>query len=158
MSLEAKTAPAPSGDGVTRTTAPPRPRGPRRLSMSVINFALDAMLLLIFEAIGVVAVTLRFIFPVPTDADGWTLWGLTFNQWFDVQFALLCLFAMAVVLHVMLHWNWVCSVLTAQILRTREKLDDGMQTVYGVGTLIVLFHVIVIGVIAALYGVHRPPH
>ncbi|MFO0950293.1 MAG: hypothetical protein U0835_03915 [Isosphaeraceae bacterium] len=55
----------------------------------------------------------------------------------------------------MLHWNWVCSVVASQILRARRP-DDSMQTIYGVGTLIVLLHIIVIGVIAAMYSVHKP--
>ena len=56
----------------------------------------------------------------------------------------------------MMHWNWVCSVIAMQILRTQQRPDDGMQTIYGVGTLIVLFHLIAAGVIAALVCVHQP--
>ena len=32
-----------------------------------------------------------------------------------------------------------------------------MQTIYGVATLIVLLHVIGVGIIVALFFVHRPP-
>ena len=58
----------------------------------------------------------------------------------DVQFATLCTFGFGILVHVMLHWNWVCSVITTQVLHTRERLDEGMQTIYGVATLIVLLH------------------
>jgi hypothetical protein len=145
-------------EGTVKTRPAARPKGPRRWSMSVVNFALDALLLVMLETLGAVAAILRFAFPVPTDADGWTLWGLSFNQWFDIQFCLLCALAMGVVLHVMLHWNWVCSVLSAQILNVREKIDEGMQTIYGVATLIVLLHILLIGLIAAVWGIHKPPH
>lgn len=158
-----------SGDS-TETTGPdaeeiaparepgrPRPQGRRHFSMAVVNFCLDACLLAMITFYGWVSVMLRIVFPAPTAAQGWTLWGWTFDQWWDFQFGTLCAFAIAVLVHVMLHWNWVCSVLTAQILKTRQRLDDSMQTIYGVGTLVVLLHLIAAGVIAALYCVHRPP-
>ena len=61
--------------------------------MSVVNFWVDAtilaaMLLLIWES-----ATLQFIFPAPTLAGGWTLFGLTYDQCRDIQFATLCTFA-----------------------------------------------------------------
>ena len=145
-----------------KTTSPDRPRPqrnekPRRLSMSVINFWIDACILLSLAAVGWISATLQIAFPAPTEADGWTLWGLTYDDWRDVQFILLCLFACGILIHVMMHWNWVCSVIAVQILRVRERPDDGMQTIYGVATLIVLLHVIGAGVVAAMLCVHRPP-
>jgi hypothetical protein len=68
----------------------------------------------------------------------------------------LCLFVLNVLLHVMMHWNWVRSVIAMQILRSRKRPDDGAQTIYGVATLIVLFHLIASGVIVALVCVHQP--
>ena len=85
------------------------------------------------------------------------MWGLDYDRWHDVQFAILCLFAAGIVLHVMMHWNWVCSVIATQIVRARQRPDEGMQTIYGVATLIVLLHLIGAGVIAAMFGVHQPP-
>lgn len=131
-----------------------RPR--RRFSISVINFWLDASLLTILCALGWVSATLQIVFPAPTTADGWTLWSLSYDQWRDIQFVILCLLALGIVVHVMMHWNWVCSVIAAQIVRSRSRPDDGMQTIYGVATLIVLFHVIAAAVIAALLSVHQP--
>jgi hypothetical protein len=140
-----------------RTDEPTKPRGKRRVSMSVVNFWVDAtilaaLLMLIWES-----ATLQFIFPAPTLAGGWTLFGLTYDQCRDIQFATLCTFAFGILIHLMLHWNWVCSVIATQILRNGERPDEGMQTIYGVATLIVLLHVIGVGIIVALFLVHRPP-
>jgi hypothetical protein len=77
--------------------------------------------------------------------------------WRDVQFATLCTFGFGILVHVMLHWNWVCSVIATQVLHTRERPDEGMQTIYGVATLIVLLHLIAAGVIVALVVIRRPP-
>jgi hypothetical protein len=71
---------------------------------------------------------------------GWTSWSLTYDQWRDVQFATLCTFGFGILVHVMLHWNWVCSVIATQVLHIRERPDKGMQTIYGVATLIGLLH------------------
>ena len=49
----------------------------------------------------------------------------------------------------MLHWNWICSVIATQILRTRSRPDEGMQTIYGVATLLAVLHIIAAGVILA---------
>ncbi len=129
----------------------------RRLSVSVINFWIDACILMSLGAVGWISATLQIAFPAPTAAAGWTLWGFGYDDWRDVQFALLCLFACGILIHVMMHWNWVCSVIAVQILRVKQRPDEGMQTIYGVATLIVLLHLIGAGIVAAMLCVHRPP-
>jgi hypothetical protein len=129
--------------------------GRRKLSMSLINFWLDAALLATVTFVGWVAVTMKIVFPAPTLAAGWTLWGLTYNQWHDLQFGSICFCALVILLHVMLHWNWVCNVIGAQILRLRRRPDDGRQTIYGVVTLIVLFTLVFGGIVAALLTVRQ---
>jgi hypothetical protein len=140
-----------------RSIEPAKPRGKRRVSMAVVNFWLDAtilaaLLLLIWES-----ATLQLILPAPTLAGGWTLFGLTYDQCRDIQFATLCVFCFGILIHLMLHWNWICSVIATQILTESERPDEGMQTIYGVATLIVLLHLIGAGIIVALFFVHRPP-
>ncbi len=137
--------------------AKPQNRGKRRLSMSVVNFWLDTAILIALMFLGWIAAVLEFLFPAPTLAGGWTLWGLTYDQWHDIEFASLCVFALGVLVHVMLHWNWVCSVVFAQILHSKERPDEGKQTIYGVVVLTVLLHIIGVGVMIAIFFIHRPP-
>ncbi len=132
-------------------------KGRKRISATVVNFWVDACLLVLLSALGWVSATLQVAFPAPTAADGWTLWGLTYDQWRDIQFGTLSLFAGGILLHLMLHWKWVCSVIATQILRIKTRPDDGMQTIYGVATLIVILHVIAAAVLAAMLCVHHPP-
>lgn len=124
--------------------------------MALVNFWLDASLLVTVGFIGWVTMTMQVVFPAPTFATGWNLWGLTYNQWHDLQFGSLCFCALLILLHIMLHWNWVCSVIAAQILRLKQRPDDGMQTIYGVATLIVLLSLIMAGMIAAILTVQSP--
>jgi hypothetical protein len=134
-----------------------QPQGRRRLSVSVINFWIDGLLLVLLSTLGWISATLQVAFPAPTTAAGWTLWGLNYDQWRDVQFGSLCLLALGVVIHVMMHWNWVCSVIATQIVRARQRPDEGMQTIYGVATLVVILHLIAAGVIVAMLSVRHPP-
>ena len=80
-------------------------------------------------------------------------------QWSDVHFSVLCVLALGILLHVMLHWTWVCSVAAKALSRGkkgRQQMDDGTRTLYGVATLIVLLHVVGIGIAAAWLSIHPP--
>lgn len=128
----------------------------RKGGRTLLNFWLDALLLINVAFLGWVSAMLRFVFPPPTAADGWKLWGWTFDQWHDAQFAALCVCGLLMIEHIVLHWNWVCSVVATRILRVRRP-DEASQAVYGVGTFIVLLMILLSGIIVAMCGVKRPP-
>ncbi|MFO1041189.1 MAG: DUF4405 domain-containing protein [Planctomycetaceae bacterium] len=144
----------PVSSSVASADAPQPVR--RKWSMALINFWLDVALLVSFTFVGWITATLQAVFPEPTSSAGWSLWGMNFNQWYDIQFYAICFFAFLVLVHVMLHWNWVCNVIAAQVLRVKTRPDDGLQTIYGVGLMIVLLNLIVGGVIAAILTVRHP--
>lgn len=101
----------------TSESSTARAGGKRRVSMSVVNFWVDATILTAFLLLSWELATLQFILPPPTLSAGWTLFRLTYDQWRDIQFATFCLFSLGILIHVMLHWNWVCSVVANQILK-----------------------------------------
>jgi hypothetical protein len=128
------------------------------MSRTLINFCLDALLLLItFGVVGTTCV-LKFIFPRATRAAGWTLWGMDYDAWSDVQVGLLGTITLAILVHIMLHWNWVCGVVATRLLGRGGKVDDGTQTLYGVGTLIAFLLSMTGLLIAAELMIHPPPH
>lgn len=112
------------------------PRPVRRLSRTLVNFWLDTALLLNFLGLGIVSVILQFVFPPGIAAGGWSLWGLNFSQWQSLQFGMLSLLTVGIVVHLMLHWTWVCSVVARNVFRQTEVPDEGLQTIYGVILLI----------------------
>lgn len=125
---------------------------------TLINFWLDFLLLVNLLALGWVSVVTRFIFPPGPAAQGWLLWGWSYDRWCTVQFAVLSVFFFGILLHVMLHWSWVCGIVSVwQSGNRREKFDDGLQTIYGVGFMIVLIAVVGIALAAALFSIQRPP-
>lgn len=105
---------------------------------TVINFWLDVTLLVLFLVMAWLLTVLAVVFP--RGVTGWTVWGHTFSDWLDALFATFCVFTVGVVLHVMLHWTWVCGTVTTRLLGRKATKDDGTQTLIGVGFLILLLH------------------
>lgn len=122
-----------------------------------MNFWLDVFLLVNFVAVGIASTIIQFVFPPGTKAAGWFLWSLSYNQWITVQFALLAVFSVAVVVHVMLHWTWICAVITRQLVRQSELPDDGIRTLFGVGLLIVVLITAAAAVGVATVTIQMPP-
>lgn len=129
------------------------------MSRTLLNLLLDVLLLGITVALVGATCVLRFVFPPATAAGGWALWGLGYDAWADVQFGILCAIALAVLVHVMLHWNWVCGVIATRLLGRRgeaRRSDDGSQTLYGVALLVAML-LILGGLLLAAQASIRPP-
>jgi hypothetical protein len=126
------------------------------MSRTLLNFFLDTLLLIITLLVIWTTCVLWFVFPPATLADGWTLWGWNYNAWARLQFTLLAVIVLAILVHIMLHWNWVCAVLVTRFLGRRHKPDDPAQTLYGVGMLILVIFVIGGSVVVAQMSVRGP--
>jgi hypothetical protein len=142
-----------------RESREPRPAGPprpsQRLSRTIINFWLDCALLITFLLLAFVSAVLQFLFPAGAAADEWTLWGGNVIAWRNFQFVMLCTLALGVLLHLMLHWSWVCGVISKRLLKRAPIRDDGSQTLFGVGVLLVVLHILGIGLLAAWASIER---
>lgn len=126
------------------------------MSRTLVNFLLDSLLLVVFAVLIWTTVVVRFVFPPAYDARGWRLWGLSLDDWMSIQFAVVALLALGILIHVMLHWNWVCGVVATHVVRSRKaKLDNGTQTLYGVGLLIVLLNLLGVAIAAAALAIRQ---
>lgn len=129
------------------------------MSRTTVNFLLDCLLLLFFLALVWVTFVLRVAFPSATAASGYRLWGFSYDGWAGLQFSLLLVLLVAVLLHLMLHWSWVCGVIANRLPRLRgqkARVDDGNQTIYGVAALIVVFNVLGAALAVACLSVQAP--
>ena len=133
----------------------------KRFNKTVINFFLDSFLLSVFLLLCWISVVIRYVFPAATGSEGWLLWGRDYLFWADIQFATLCVMAGAVLLHVMLHWTWICGVVENWQRKRRggtaaQKVDTGNRTLWGVGLLIVILNVLGLGIAAAVLSIQGP--
>lgn len=130
------------------------------MTRTMVNFWLDFALLINFVLLIWSSTIVRFVFPPPSAAEGWSLWNWTLDQWVGFQFAVLCVLTMLIVLHIMLHWTWVCGIIAARMLRReggkKRTVDDGTRTLWGVGLLIILLNVMGIGIAAAVVLIQGP--
>lgn len=138
------------------------PKAKPRLSMAVINFWLDAGLFVALAVVMWTTAIMAAIFPTPTRAAGWSLWGLNYDQWHFLHVGALFVFAALAVEHLALHWNWVCTIVSTKILRAKSRPDEGTQAVIGVGVFIGVMLIILATLVVALFTVQssapNPPH
>ena len=122
-----------------------------------INLVLDGALLAVFAVLCFSAAVVRFVFPPGPGAKGWTLWGLDYDAWGGIQFGLLAAFAGGILVHVMLHWSWICTMVAGRFLgRGKARIDEGLQTIYGGGLLIVLLAIVGGATAAAALSIKGP--
>lgn len=126
------------------------------MNKTIFNFVLDVLLLINFLVLVWVSCVLRFAFPPPTSADEFRLWGINYNGWSEFGFLLLALIVLGILVHVMMHWSWVCGVIATKLLGIKAKADDAAQTLYGVGFLMAILLVFAAGLLAAKVSVQSP--
>lgn len=157
-----------SGDGVPVDTAelpdspdPPRPSSPRSSATrhtpwkTVLNYWLDGLLALMFLCLAWVTAVVQFVFPRGPTAWDAMLWGLDFAGWRDLQFGLVAALGCGVLLHIMLHWNWICSVTNTHVRGRSPGRDNGTRTLLGVAVLVAILHVMGIGLLAAWWALEH---
>lgn len=122
-----------------------------------VNFWLDFLLAAAFLGLVAISLLIRFVFPRAQDSVGWSLWGYGYDDWIQVQFIVIAVLTLLILIHVMLHWNWVCSVAVQRIIRAdTKKADNGWQTIVGVGLMILLLNILGIMMGVALLTIRHP--
>jgi uncharacterized membrane protein len=48
------------------------------------------------------------------------LWGLGYDQWQTIQFGMVAALALGILIHLMLHWSWVCGVIATRLARDKK--------------------------------------
>jgi len=129
------------------------------MNRTSVNFLLDSLLLVLFVLLLFSSVVLRFVFPPATTAASWMLWNAGYDDWAQFQFLVLCLFAFAILVHVMLHWTWICGVISSRLTQWRARpirIDEASRTIYGVGLLIVIVNIVGLSIAAAVLMIQPP--
>jgi hypothetical protein len=113
-----------------------RAKVPAGISWSLVNFVLDGILFVAFVLLCWIASVTQWLFPPGATGENWTLLGAKVEVWRQFQFGVTCFLAAAILIHVMLHWSWVCGVFETRILSQftckRSPSNDGARTLVGV--------------------------
>lgn len=130
------------------------------MSRSTLNFCVDLTLLTVFALVLVITAILHFVFPPGMAAEGWTLWGAGYTGWSRMQLACISLMGICVLVHLLLHWTWVCGFIMASASRRggrRRALNESEKTLYGVASLITVLTLLGALVAAAEFSIRPPP-
>lgn len=108
------------------------------MSRSSWNFLVDCILGTLLLSVLITSAVVRCVFPAGTKAEGWTVWGYGFDTWADFHFGALAVLAVVILIHLVLHWKWVCGFVVGRMGRARNRparVEPGAETLYGVGVL-----------------------
>lgn len=129
------------------------------MSKAALNFLLDASILVLLVVALAAQFVQQFVFPGPWEANGWRLWGLDYAGWTRLSFWCLASFAVGVLVHVMLHWGWVCGFAATRLSRWRGKplvIKPAEQTILGVCVLIAILTAVGVLLVGASFSIQAP--
>ncbi len=106
---------------------------------STLNLLIDALSALVMLALIGTGLVVRYILPAGSGGHGrgggLVLWSLDRHGWGDVHFWLAVAVGALMVLHVALHWRWVCATIRHVLRRGDQAGPAGplRLNLYGVG-------------------------
>lgn len=110
---------------------------------NTLNFMVDAISLLVMFAMIATGLVIRFILPPGSGGrghggGGLSLWGWGRHEWGDLHFWLAAGLASLLLVHVALHWAWVCVVARGLVSGRDSSAASAAgrrRDVYGAGLL-----------------------
>ncbi len=79
------------------------------MARSTLNFVVDLVTFIVMLAMTATGLLIRFVLP-PGSGERHSLWDYTRHDWGDVHFWLAVALGGLVLVHLALHWSWVCSL------------------------------------------------
>jgi hypothetical protein len=89
------------------------------MKRGTLNFIVDTLTFLVMLAMIASGLLIRFVLP-PGSGERRSLWEYTRHDWGDVHFWLAVSLAALVLVHVALHWAWVCGIVQSWLPRGRS--------------------------------------
>ena len=108
---------------------------------STLNFLVDVLTLLAIFVMIATGLVIRFVLPPGTGGrhgeGGLLLWAWGRHDWGDVHFWASVALGVLLVLHVALHWAWVCTIVHRLLGGTEAgQHGAGRRNAYGIGFLL----------------------
>jgi hypothetical protein len=87
------------------------------MNRTFANIIIDLVAALLF--LGMIATGYLLRFPLPPGSNKThSLWGFTRHQWGDIHFWISLGLLVVLVIHLVLHWNWIVTVIGKRCFRT----------------------------------------
>lgn len=81
------------------------------MARSTLNFVIDVVTFIVMLTMIATGLLIRFVLP-PGSGERRTLWDYTRHGWGDVHFWLAVALGGLVLVHLALHWSWVCGLVS----------------------------------------------
>jgi len=106
------------------------------MTRTAFNFLIDTLLLVLIVSLAATGLLLRYVLP-PGSRGGsdLSLWGWTRHEWGDLHFWIALALAALLVLHVALHWSWVCATVEHWLRRKSVSGAVSVRRRYAIGVL-----------------------
>lgn len=105
-----------------------------------VNFWIDVISFLPMLGLTWTGLLMRYVLPPGTGGrhrdQALTVWGLGRHDYGTVHFYLAIAMVCLIVIHLWLHWSWVCG--TVRRLAGRESPASGREGLYGIIALVVI--------------------
>ena len=99
-----------------------------------LNFVVDLVTFVAMAALIATGLLMRWVMP-PGTGHRLSLWGMGHHDYGDVHFYLTLALGALLVLHIALHWTWVCSM-TARLLRRPAQIETRRRHAYGIALIV----------------------
>ena len=119
------------------------------MTRNVLNLVIDVVTFVALMVVGVTGLLMKFVLPSGSPRLGLALFGWDRHDWGAFHFWATVGLGVILVLHLALHWQWVCTTIGRMVMGRRRQARMGAleRNVVGVAWL-----VIVVGVTAGLLG------
>jgi hypothetical protein len=85
------------------------------MKRTMVNFVVDTVTFLAMAVVVVTGVVMEWVLPPGSPGRGLTLLGLDRHGWGDVHFWGAVSLAVLVIVHLWLHWAWICTMVNRVI-------------------------------------------
>ncbi len=126
-----------------------------------LNFAIDAVSLLVMLAMVVTGIVIHYLLPAGSGGRGGTgkltLWGGGRHEWGEVHFWLAIATVVLIVVHLVLHWAWICAVVAGWFRKGRGgAVERNYRHLYGFVSVVAAM--VLVGGLVALgaFSVEEP--
>jgi len=107
---------------------------------NTLNFIIDLLTLLAILGMIGTGLLVKYVLPAGSGSRGLELWSLGRHDWGDVHFWLAVALGVLLLLHVALHWAWVCGSIRrlAHPSRRPGRPNATLDNLFGVGFIVLL--------------------